>query len=292
MQRDIKILTEIYNQRVLNEDPDSYPLQRGGVNLPPLHYTDKKAVPFFKWKDTFVFAKVFGTAHNALFSKAIINAYVGLPLDTSKNEMSKSGLSWDNANFNPDASFIKDLVANDGIKDVTKLNDILSPQYRDRKKNLVTFQEFWTTAIADVGNVINTLKLRGYLTPCGRAWIAPEEDPNTVFITFWPGLGGTKISGADKEKTKKAIADLIKKFPAAFSIRPGYVFEIEGGEEAFDSGKIHAEIDPKKRREQMIAKGIKTGSSKEAEIASKAGFNTAAGYKDVRRQGLGDSFNH
>jgi hypothetical protein len=291
MQRDIKLLTEIYNHQILNEDPDSYPLLSGGVNLPPLHYTDKKAVPFFKWKDTFVFAKVFGTAHNALFSKAIINDFVGLPLDASKNEMGKSGLNWDNVKFNPDAPFIKDLVDNDCIKDVDKLNEILSPQYRDKKKNLVTFQEFWTTAIVDVGNVINTLRLRGYLTPCGRAWIAPIEDPSTVFVSFWPGLGGTKISRANKEKTKKAIADLIKKFPAAFSIRPGYVFEIEGGEETFDSGKIHVEVDPKKRREQMLAKGVKTGSSKEAEIASKAGFNTAANYKDIRRQGLGDSFN-
>ena len=291
MQHDIKLLTEIYNQQVLNEDPDSYPLRSGGVDYPPLHYTDKKAVPFFKWKDTFVFAKVFGTAHNAIFSKAIINAYVGLPLDASKGEMIKSGLNWDTAKFNADAPFIKDLAANDGIKDVDKLNEILSSQYRDKKKNLVTFQEFWSTSIADVGNIINTLKLRGYLTPCGRAWIAPDDDPTTIFISFWPGLGGTKISKADKEKTKKAIADLIKKFPAAFNIRPGYVFEIEGGEETFDSGKIHIEIDPKKRREQMIAKGIKPGSGREAELATKAQFDTVANYKDVRRQGLGDSFN-
>lgn len=292
MQHDIKLLTEIYSQQILNEDPDSYELQRGGQNIPPLVWSNKKAVPFFKWEDTFVFAKVFGTAHNALFSKAIINDYVGLPLDASKGEMSKSGLSWDNAKFNPDAPFIKDLVANDCIKDVDKLNEILSPQYRDRKKNLITFQEFWSTAIADVGNVINTLKLRGYLTPCGRAWIAPEEDPNTVFVSFWPGLGGTKISQADKEKTKKAIADLIKKFPAAFTIRPGYTFEIEGGEETFDPGKVHVELDPRKRKEAMLAKGIKAGSSKEAEAAARAGFSTPAAYKDVRRQGLGDSFKH
>lgn len=175
MQHDIKLLTEIYSQRILNEDPDSYELQRDGKNIPPLIWSNKKAVPFFKWKDTFVFAKVFGTAHNALFSKAIINAYVGLPLDASKNEMTKSRLDWNNAKFNPNAPFINDVVDNDGIKDIDKLNEILSPQYRDRKKNLITFQEFWSTAIADVGNVINTLKLRGYLTPCGRAWIAPEE---------------------------------------------------------------------------------------------------------------------
>lgn len=290
MQHDIKILTEIYNQHILNEDPDSYPIRAGGVDLPPLHYTDKKAVPFFKWKDTFVFAKVFGTAHNAIFSKAIINAYVGLPLDASKGEMVKSGLNWENAKFNANAPFIKDLIANDGIKDVDKLNEILSPQYRDKKKNLVTFQEFWSTSIADVGNVINTLKLRGYLTPCGRAWIAPAEDPTTIFISFWPGLGGTKISVSDKEKTKKAIVDLIKKFPGAFAIRPGYTFEIEGGEETFDPGKIHIELDPKKRREAMLARGVKPGSSKEGETATKAGFGTPVAYKDVRRQGLGDSF--
>lgn len=292
MQHDIKILTEIYNQHILNEDPDSYPIRAGGVDLPPLHYTDKKAVPFFKWKDTFVFAKVFGTAHNAIFSKAIINAYVGLPLDASKGEMVKSGLNWENAKFNANAPFIKDLIANDGIKDVDKLNEILSPQYRDKKKNLVTFQEFWSTSIADVGNVINTLKLRGYLTPCGRAWIAPAEDPTTIFISFWPGLGGTKISVSDKEKTKKAIVDLIKKFPGAFAIRPGYTFEIEGGEETFDPGKIHIELDPKKRREAMLARGVKPGSSKEGETATKAGFGTPVAYKDVRRQGLGDSFKH
>lgn len=292
MQHDIKILTEIYNQHILNEDPDSYPIRAGGVDLPPLHYTDKKAVPFFKWKDTFVFAKVFGTAHNAIFSKAIINAYVGLPLDASKGEMVKSGLNWDTAKFNANAPFIKDLIANDGIKDVDKLNEILSSQYRDKKKNLVTFQEFWSTSIADVGNVINTLKLRGYLTPCGRAWIAPAEDPTTIFISFWPGLGGTKISVSDKEKTKKAIVDLIKKFPGAFAIRPGYTFEIEGGEETFDPGKIHIELDPKKRREAMLARGVKPGSSKEGETATKAGFGTPVAYKDVRRQGLGDSFKH
>lgn len=285
MHRDIKLLSEIYTQTLIKEDPDTFETAEGFF----LPWNDKKAVPFFTWRNQYVFAKVFGTAHNALFSKAVINAYVNLPLDASKNDVAKSGLNWDNATFNANSDFIEDLRNNDGFSNLQQLDHILGPAYIDSKKNLVTFQEFWATAIADVGRIINTLRLRGYLTPCGRAWIAPDHDPSKVFVSFWPSEGKA-IEQRNKEATKKAIAGLIKKFPAAFSIRPGYTFEVEGGEENFDPGKLHIETDPKKRREQLLAKGVKPGSSKEGEVAAKAGYPTAAAYKDVRRQGLGDSY--
>jgi len=286
MLKDIKLLSEIYSQNIINEDPDDYTIP----SKMTLGWKDPKAVPYFVWGNQFIFGKVFGTAHNSVFARAIVNNYMNLPLDYTKADISKAGLTADQIQFNEENDFIVDVGTKGGFRmPLAELQStIFSEETRHKKLQIYTLIEYYTDLIMNVADYLNVLKLRGAYAPCGRAWIGPTEDPNNVYISNWPSTAG-KITQAQKNAIKKNVADLIRKFPSAFKIRDGYNFFFEDGEETFDAGKEHIEVDPTKRKEAMVAKGIKAGTSKEAELAQKAGYDTVAHLK--RDKIVGDSYN-
>lgn len=283
MLKDIQLLSEIYS--LINEDPDTFDSPAG-----QLHWKDNNSVSFFTWNNQVVLDKKFSGAHNELFAKAIINSYFGLPLNASKKEISAITTE---PNWQPNNPFINDLISNGCILKVENLETMLSPLYRAHKLKFLTLLEFWVDCVKillepDLGkvNYLNVLKMRGHLTPCGRAWIKPDA----VYVSLWPSKGQAKITPQSKELVQTALNNLIKQYPAAFKMQPNYTFVFEQDEEKFDLAKAHTEVDPTKRKNIMLGKGIKHGSSKEAQKAKRAGFETPAQYKGVRRQGLGDSF--
>ena len=283
MLTDIRLLSEIYSQNVITESPDEFVTDKG-----LLAFENPKAVPFFVFNNFFVIGKVFGTAHNGLFAKALVNNYMNLPLDCTKGEVLKMGLQPEQVKFNPKNDFISDTDSR-GCFNVKSsvIQELFSDANRQKKLQILTFPEFYVELVKDVAKFLNMTKIRQVYTPCGRAWIGPSVDPNNVYISYWPSSGRTAIPQAQKNATKKAIADLIRKYPNAFRIRDGYNFFFEDGEEGFDPAQPHLEVDPEKRKAAMVAKKVPFGSSKDAEVAKKAGYEIPAQFKKDKT--FGDS---
>lgn len=283
MLTDIRLLSEIYSQNVIAESPDEFNSDAG-----QLTFENPKAVPFFVYNNFFVMGKVFGTAHNGLFAKALVNNYMNLPLDCTKGEVLKLGLQPDQIKFNPKNDFIND-VDSRGCFNVKSsiVQELFGDVNRQKKLQILTFIEFYVELIKDVAKYLNMTKIRQVYAPCGRAWIGPSIDPDNVYISYWPSSGKAAIPQAQKNATKKAVADLIRKYPNAFRIRDGYNFIFEDGEEDFDPAQQHLEVDPEKRKDAMIAKKIPFGSSKEGEVAKRAGYEIPAQFKKDKT--FGDS---
>jgi len=284
MLTDIRLLSEIYSQNVITESPDEF-----NTDVGQLIFENPKAVPFFVYNNFFVMGKVFGTTHNGLFSKALVNNYMNLPLDCTKGEVLKMGLQPEQIKFNPNNDFITD-VDSRGCFNVksSAIQELFSEANRQKKLQILTFPEFYVELIKDVVKYLNMTKTRQVYAPCGRAWIGPSVDPDNIYISYWPSSGRTAIPQAQKNATKKAVADLIRKYPNAFKIRDGYNFIFEDGEEGFDPATPHIETNPQTRRDAMIAKGVPFGSSKEADVAKGAGYNTVASFKKDKI--IGDSY--
>lgn len=275
MLTDIRLLSEIYSRNVIVESPDSFNTKNG-----ELVFKDPKAVPFFVYNNFYVMGKVFGTTHNGLFAKALVNNYMNLPLDSTKGEVMKMGLHPDQIKFNANNDFISDVIER-GCFNVkaSEVQALFSDAYKLKKLQILTFIEYYEELIKDVVKDLNMTKIRQVYSPCGRAWIGPSIDPENVYISYWPSSGGGSIPQGQKNATKKAVADLIRKYPNAFRIRDGYNFIFEDGEENFDPAQPHQEVDPQKRKDAMTAKKVPFGSSKEGEVAKRAGYEIPAQFK-------------